>query len=184
MIRINLLPEEDRAKKKELHLPEMSTVYLIAAVVIFIAAIMVTGSIQRHKVRDLETRIEVAKEESRKLAPQLAKIKQITREREEVNRRLSLITSLDRHRYYRVKLLNDISFKLPANCWLTDISEQSPNNFTINGITFSNFTVADMMTNLERSSLVTGVDLKVAERGQINKREVMKFSLSANVMPQ
>ncbi|MCK4549969.1 MAG: PilN domain-containing protein [Candidatus Krumholzibacteria bacterium] len=184
MIRINLLPAEDRARKKELHLPEMSTVYLVAAVVIFIAAIGVTGTVQRHKVRSLEGKIEVAKEESRKLAPQLAKIKQITKEREEVNRRLNLITSLDRHRYYRVKLLNDISYKMPVNCWLTDINELSPNNFAIDGITFSNFTVADMMSNLENSTLITGVDLKIAERGQIKKREVMKFSLSASVMPQ
>jgi len=184
MIRINLLPAEDRAKKKELHLPEMSTVYLAAAVIVFIGAIVVTSTVQGHKVRDLEKKIEVAREESRKLAPQLAKIKQITKEREEVNRRLSLITSLDRHRYYRVKLLNDISFKLPANCWLTDIAELSPNNFAISGITFSNFTVADMMSNLEDSPLITSVDLKIAERGLIDKREVMKFSLSANVMPQ
>jgi type IV pilus assembly protein PilN len=184
MIRINLLPAEDRAKKKELHLPEMSTVYLAAAVIVFVGAIAVTSTVQSHKVRALEKKIEVAKEESRKLAPQLAKIKQITKEREEVNRRLSLITSLDMHRYYRVKLLNDISFKLPANCWLTSINELSPNNFTIDGITFSNFTVADMISSLEDSPLVTSVDLKIAERGQINKREVMKFSLSANVMPQ
>jgi type IV pilus assembly protein PilN len=184
MIRINLLPAEDRAKKKELHLPEMSTVYLVAVVVVFIIAIAVTSTVQRHKVRSLEKKIEVAKEESRKLAPQLAKIKQITKEREEVNRRLSIITSLDRHRYYRVKLLNDVSYKLPANCWLTGIEELSPNNFAINGITFSNFTVADMMSNLENSTLVSSVDLKIAERGQIKKREVMKFSLSANVMPQ
>lgn len=184
MIRINLLPAEDRAKKKELHLPEMSTVYVVAAIVIFIAAVGLTSTIQRHKVRSLEKKIEVAKEESRKLAPQLAKIKQITKEREEVNRRLNLITSLDRHRYYRVKLLNDISYKLPANCWLTGISELSPNNFAIDGITFSNFTVADMMSNLENSTLITAVDLKIAERGQIKKREVMKFSLSASVMPQ
>ncbi len=184
MIRINLLPAEDRAKKRELHLPEMSTVYLVAAIVIFVTSIGVASTVQRHRVRSLEKKIEVAKEESRKLAPQLAKIKQITKEREEVNRRLNLITSLDRHRYYRVKLLNDISYKLPANCWITDINELSPNNFAIDGITFSNFTVADMMSNLENSSLVTSVDLKVAERGQIKKREVMKFSLSASVMPQ
>lgn len=184
MIRINLLPAEDRAKKRELHLPEMSTVYMVAAIVVFVASIGVSGTIQRHRVRSLGKKIEVAREESRKLAPQLAKIKQITKEREEVNRRLSLITSLDRNRYYRVKLLNDISYKLPVNCWLTDINELSPNNFTIDGITFSNFTVADMISNLEKSPLVTSVDLKIAERGQIKKREVMKFSLSANVMPQ
>jgi hypothetical protein len=41
-----------------------------------------------------------------------------------------------------------------------------------------------MMTNLEKSPLVTRVDLQVAEKGTINEREVMKFSLSANVIPQ
>jgi type IV pilus assembly protein PilN len=184
MIRINLLPPEDRVKKKEFHLPEMSTVWLVAAIVVFFGSIVVSGTIQRHRVRNLEKKIEIAREESRKLAPQLAKIKQITKEREEVNRRLNLITSLDRHRYYRVKLLNDISFKLPGNCWLTDINEVSPNSFNISGITFSNFTVADMISNLEDSPLFTSVDLRIAERGTIKKREVMKFSLSANVMPQ
>jgi type IV pilus assembly protein PilN len=184
MIRINLLPAEDRTKKREIRLPEMGTVWLVVAIVGFFASIVTISSVQRHKVRVLESKIEAAREESRQLAPQLAKIKQITREREEVDRRLALIASLDRNRYFRVQLLNDISFKLPANCWLTDISEQSPNNFNLDGIAFSNYTVADMMKNLEGSPLVTSVDLRVAEKGEIKEREVMKFSLSANVMPQ
>ena len=53
MIRINLLPAEDRAKKTELHLPEMSTVYLVAAIVIFVASIGVASTVQRHRVRSL-----------------------------------------------------------------------------------------------------------------------------------
>jgi Tfp pilus assembly protein PilN len=184
MIRINLLPSEDRAKKREFHLPEMSTMYLVLGIVAYFVAISLVVVMQHHKVKVLEKKIEVAKEESRALAPQLAKIKQITKEREEVNHRLSIITSLDKHRYYRVKLLSDISFKLPVNCWLTDITEISPNSFNIDGITFSNYTVADMITNLETSPIFTEIDLKVAERGIIKDRNVMKFRLSANVMPQ
>ena len=184
MIRINLLPPEDRVKKRELRLPDMSTVWMVASIVIFFGIILAVAFVQNHKVRTLEKKIEISREESQKLAPQLAKIKQITKEREEVDRRLSLITSLDRHRYFRVRLLNDICFELPSNCWLTDISEQAPNVFSIDGITFSNYTIADMMSNLEDSPLVTSVDLRVAEKGEINKRDVMKFSISANVMPQ
>jgi len=184
MIRINLLPPEERAKKREFRMPEMSTVYLVAGVAVFIAAVLLIGFMQHHQVRVLEKKIEVAKEESRKLAPQLAKIKQITKEREEVDRRLALITSLDRHRYFRVKLLNDISFKVPENCWITSLSELSPNRFAIDGVTFSNYTVADMITNLETSGLFSRVDLSVAEMGQIKERQVMKFSLNANVLPQ
>lgn len=183
MIKINLLPREDRVRKREFRLPEMSTVYLVVGLVVFFAAILVVGFMQQHKINVLEDKIEVAKEESRKLAPQLAKIKQITKEREEVNRRLNLIVSLDRHRYFRVQLLNDISYKLPSNCWLTDFTELSPSQFNIDGIAFSNYTIADMMSNLEKSKLFTQVDLRVAEKGTIDKREVMKFKLSAHVTP-
>ncbi|MBN2071426.1 MAG: PilN domain-containing protein [Candidatus Krumholzibacteriota bacterium] len=184
MIRINLLPQEDRKRKREINLPEMSTVYLVATVVVFFLSIAVIGTVQAGKVRSLQKKMDIATEESKKLAPQLAKIKQITKEREEVDRRLSLITSLDRNRYFRVKLLNDIGLKVPDNCWLTDIKEATPNNFSIEGIAFSNYTIADMISNLEASQVFTHIDLKVAEKGEINKREVMKFSLNANAMPQ
>ncbi len=184
MIRINLLPSEDRPKRREFKLPNMSTVYMVGGIAMFVTVILVVALVQHGKVRSLEGKIEVAKEESKKLAPQLAKIKQITKEREEVDRRLALITSLDRYRYFRVKLLNDIGFKIPSNCWLTDLTELSPNRFNIDGIAFSNYTVADMITNLETSPIFSGVDLRVAEKGTIKDREVMKFRLSANVMPQ
>ncbi len=184
MIRINLLPEEEKVQRREFHLPEMSSVYLVAVVVVFVVAVIAISFMQKHKVNALEDKIAVAQEESRKLAPQLAKIKQITKEREEVDRRLNIIANLDMHRYYRVKVLNDVSFNLPSNCWLTDIVEDSPNLYSINGIAFSNYTIADMITNLEGSQLFTKVGLDIAEKGKINDREVMKFRLTASALPQ
>lgn len=184
MIRINLLPPEEREKKKEFRLPEMSMIYMIGAVAVFFAVILTIGFVQHHKVADLKGKIEVANEESRQLAPQLARIKKITKEREEVDRRLHLITSLDRYRYFRVKLLNDVGINLPSNCWLTDLTEQSPNSYLIDGIAFSNYKIADMITNLETSPIFTEVGLNVAEKGKIKESEVMKFSLTAKAMPQ
>jgi hypothetical protein len=67
---------------------------------------------------------------------------------------------------------------------LTGVSEISPNSFAIDGVAFSNYTVADMMSNLEQSPTISRVDLKVAEKGKISEREVMKFKLIANVVPQ
>jgi type IV pilus assembly protein PilN len=184
MIRINLLPREERTKRREFKLPKLSTVYMVGAVALFFAASLVTGVMQQHRIKVLEGKIAAANDESKKLAPQLAKIKEITKEREEVDRRLGIIAALDRGRYFRVKLLNDISFNIPVNCWLTELAEVSQNTFNLNGVAFSNYTIADMMTNLETSSAVTRVDLTVAERGKIKEREVMKFKLIANVMPQ
>ena len=184
MIRINLLPREERTKRREFKLPQMTTIYMVGGVAVFLGAILFTGIVQTHRIKTLEGKIAAANEESKKLAPQLAKIKQITREREEVDRRLAIITDLDRFRYFRVKVLNDVSFNLPVNCWLTGLSELSPNSFAIDGVAFSNYTVADMMSNLETSPTISRVDLKVAEKGKISEREVMKFKLVANVVPQ
>lgn len=184
MIKINLLPREERIKRREFKLPQMTTVYMVGGVALFATAILFTGVMQQHKIVVLEKKIAAANEESKKLAPQLAKIKEITKEREEVDRRLGIIADLDRSRYFRVKLLNDVSFNLPVNCWLTGVTEVSPNTFNLEGVAFSNYTVADMMTNLETSPAITRVDLKVAEKGTIKEREVMKFKLVANVMPQ
>jgi len=184
MIRINLLPQEDREGKRNFHLPEMSTIYMVGGVVVFLGIILTLGFIQKHRVVDLKDKIEIARKESKELAPQLEKIKKITKERGEVDRRLQLITSLDRYRFFRVKLLNDIGMKIPQNCWLTDITELSPNTYTIDGIAFNNYKVADMMTNLEKSPIFTSVGLKIAEEGKIRDSKVMKFSLKANAMPQ
>jgi len=184
MIRINLLPRDERIKRREFKLPQMSTFYLGGGLAIFFGAILFTGIVQHHKVGVLQGKIAAANEESKKLAPQLAKIKEITKEREEVDRRLGIIAALDRYRYFRVKLMNDISFNLPVNCWLTEVNEVAQNTFNIDGVAFSNYTIADIMTNLETSPAVTRVDLKVSEKGKIKEREVMKFKIVANVMPQ
>ncbi len=184
MIRINLLPPEDRDKKRSFNLPDMSSVYMVGVVLIVIGGILAFSFIQGHRIADLEEKIKTARKESRKLAPQLAKIKKITKERGEVNKRLQLITSLDKYRFFRVRLLNDISMKIPGNCWLTGITELSSKEYAIDGITFNNYKVADMMTNLERSSLFTKVDLSVVEEGTIHNNKVMKFSLVGNAIPQ
>ena len=62
MIRINLLPPEDRVRKREFNIPEMSTIYLVAAVVVFFVSVTIVGMIQSHRVRDLENKMKIATE--------------------------------------------------------------------------------------------------------------------------
>ena len=114
MIRINLLPESERKTKRSFKLPSFSAgspkmVWLVAGVLIFAGMITAMSMLQARKVRDYEAKIAEAKREAEELAPQLERIRKLTQEREEVNRRLAVIATLDRDRYFRVQLLNDIS---------------------------------------------------------------------------
>jgi type IV pilus assembly protein PilN len=134
------------------------------------------------KMGELENKITDAKEESARLAPQLAKIRKLTKEREEVNRRLGIIGNLDRDRYLRVQLMNELSLNLPTNCWLTAVTEQGGTHVTFEGITFSNYIIADLMNNLDKSKRFGDTALKVAEEGDIEDHRVIQFTLNAQLL--
>ena len=185
MIRINLLPSDARKKSRKIALPSISGSAMLWALVVvgvYTGVVFSVSALQVKKLKDLEHKVSEAKEESARLAPQLAKIRKLTKEREEVNRRLGIIASLDRDRYLRVQLLNDVSTQLPQNCWLTNIVESGGNQLTVEGVTFSNYIIADMMNNLEKSDRLRDVRLKIAEEGSIEDHKVIKFTLNSKVI--
>ena len=186
MIKVNLLPLEDRKTSRRIKLPSFSgsaALIPVVVAVVYIGAIFAMATIQGKKVSELEKKIEEAKIESAALAPQLAKIRKLTKEREEVNRRLGVIAGLDRDRYFRVQVLNDISDKLPANCWLKTLKEQGGTMVTLEGITFSNYLIADLMNNLEKSDRFGEVVLKLAEEGTMHDHRVIEFTLESTIIP-
>lgn len=184
MIRINLLPSDARKQRRKISLPSISggaLVWVLVAVGVYAGVVLSISALQARKLNNLETKITEAKEESRRLAPQLAKIRKLTREREEVNKRLGIIATLDRDRYLRTKLMNDVSLSLPRNMWLTEVVEQGGTQMTVEGITFSNFTVADFMNNLEKKEMFSNLSLKVAEEGEMDGHRVVQFTLNSKL---
>lgn len=184
MIRINLLPSDDRKAKRTISMPSISggaVVWVSAAFVVYMGALFGIWALQGRTIADYDAKITAAKEESARLAPQLAKIRKLTQEREEVNKRLNVIASLDRDRYLRVRMLNEISMNLPANCWFTELTEQGGTRVTLDGVTFSNYIVADLMNNLESDDRFSDVALVIAEEGQIDEHKVLKFTLNSKL---
>jgi type IV pilus assembly protein PilN len=138
--------------------------------------------LQDRKIKDYETKIVALKEESARLAPQLAKIRKLQAEREEVNKRLAIIAALDKDRYLHVRMMNDLAVNVPDNCWLTEVNETGGTKMSLEGITFSNFIIADFMTSLEGSGRFGEVALAKAEEGDIDGVRVVKFAISASLV--
>jgi len=185
MIRINLLPQDDRKTRRKISLPTVSggaVLWTTIVAVVYLGTVFSISALQQRKLGELENKITEAKEESARLAPQLAKIRKLTREREEVNKRLNIIATLDRDRYLRTEIMNDVAMQLPGNMWLTHLAEQGGTRVSVEGITFSNFTIADFMNNLEKSDRFNDVSLKVAEEGEIEGHRVVKFTLNSNLV--
>lgn len=183
MIRINLLPQEERAQKRKLALPGMMTIAPIAAGVLFVGAIVAVTAMERAKISGLKKDIARAEEEARRLKPQIEKVNELTRRREELNTRLQLIQDLDKGRFESVRLMDEIARDLPGYLWLTAIKDQAGQKVTLEGVTFSNLVVADLMSRLDQSALFQNIDLVVTQKGSIESRPVTKFTVTAEITP-
>jgi type IV pilus assembly protein PilN len=187
VIRINLLPREERARRRTMptiKIPALGGVFVPFIVLGAVASgIVATSTFQGREIAQLETEIAQLRRESESYKPQLEKIRQITQKRQEVGNRLDIIAKLDQERYYRVKLMDEVSRAVPENVWLTKLEEQGGRKFALEGVTFSNFLVARFMKQLEATPHWEGVELGVAQQGKIDGFDVVQFSLVSGTQP-
>ena len=182
MIRINLLPRDERQVRKSIAFPKIGTVMPVLALIAVAALFTAFSVVQAMQVSRLKADISRAEAEAEKLRPQLQMIDELTKKREELTKRLNVITELDKTRLWRVRLVDELSKCVPEHLWLTSYEETAnPNQVQIQGVTFSNLLVADFMSRLESSPLYGGVDLIVAEKGTIDQRNVVKFTITAQM---
>jgi type IV pilus assembly protein PilN len=186
VIRINLLPQEERVRRRKLpvlKIPQVGAVVPFAVLGALVVTVATVSTIQSRKISTLQEESVVARREAESYKPQLEKIRQITQKREEVRSHLDIVAKLDRQRYYRVQLLDELTKSMPQNMWVTQVEELSERRFQIDGVTFSNFIVARFMQNLESADRWTQVDLDIAEEGDMDDIEVVKFTLFSNAQP-
>ncbi len=179
MIRINLLPREEVPVQRNLHLPELNAFAPLILVIVAVGVIGIMGLYQGQKIANLEQTIAAEEAESRRLAPEIAKIKRLDEQRQGLNQRLEVISTLDRDRYFRVHIMDELNRAMPDHMWLTRMADQGGDTYALEGVTFSNFLVSDLLQNLDRSPYFDGVSLEIAERGTIEDVTVIKFKLQA-----
>lgn len=181
MIRINLLPHEEIPRTFNFKLPAVGAFVPVLIAVVAIGACVGTFVVQQNNMERLQRQIAEAREETQALAPQIARIRALQREREQLDSRLDAITSLDEERYLRVHLMSEIARRMPENCWLTRVQELSPGQVQIEGTTFSNFVVADLLRDLDSSDYYQSLELVKIERGKIKDVTVLNFTILASV---
>lgn len=181
MIRINLLPPEE---KPRLARPRLSGVVPVLAVILFAGAVGVLHARQMAQITRVDGDLRAARSETVRLRPQIEAIRELKREIEDINKRLDVIRRLDQGWFMRVGLVDELSRRLPGHVWLTRFAETSQSTVEINGVTFSNMLVADFITRLEESDLYENVDLTVVEKGTVDARDVVKFTLTSSVLSE
>ena len=182
MIRINLLPRDEQPVQRNFALPKVGTFAPLALVLMAAVAIGAAHVYQSQQISTLKQTIAQEEEESRKLAPEIAKIKRLNQQRQDLNDRLDVITRLDTDRYFRVHLLDELNRSLPGYMWLTRFEDTGGDNYAIEGVTFSNFLVSDFLQNVADSPYFAGIYLLVTEKGEISDVQVVKFKARARAV--
>ena len=194
MIRINLMPLEERGQKVRRVKKSKSgggggggrnpmglllPIAIIAGVLVAIIGTIVQQQAQIHMLAGEVARVE---KESRALAPQIAMVERLSRERADLDLRLSLIDQLSRGRFDSVRLVDELDRAVPDHMWLQS-AIGSGDQITLEGTTFSNLIIADLMIRLDRSPLFSNVALANANRGIIDQHDVVSFKLTMNLTP-
>ena len=138
---------------------------------------------QRSRAASLEASIAQVDEESRALAPQIARVNQLAQKRAELDLRMGVINKLEKDRTQSVRLMDELARCVPDHLWMTSTSQDGGGSLTLEGVTYSNLVVSDFMSRLERSPMFANVELGVAEKGTASGKDVVKFRLTCQVTP-
>jgi len=184
MIRINLLPREEKAQLRPAITFQAGDL-VVPVAVIAAATLIVLGTAlsQGARIGSLQHSIAEVDAESRALAPQIARVNRLAQERAELDLRLGIISKLEKGRTQSVQLMDELARCVPDHLWLTLAQQDAGTQLNLEGVTFSNLVVSDFMSRLERSPLFANVELGVAEKGQVANKDVVKFRLTCQVTP-
>jgi type IV pilus assembly protein PilN len=184
MIRINLLPGEERRQRRADATIKAGDLVVPLAMLVATALIVAgTALSQRTRADGLVRSIADVDAQSRVLAPQIERVNQLAKERAELDLRLGIINRLQKGRTQSVRLMDELARCIPDHMWVTAVNQEGASTLTLEGNTLSNLVVSDLMSRLERSPLFANVELDVAEHAVAGERDVVRFRVTCQVTP-
>ncbi len=181
MIKINLLPREIYAAKAQRQ---------IQAVLIGLGAVVVTALMGNYvllakKSKDLDRELVDAQAELRKYEAIDAEVKAAQNQERQLNSRLSVIKQLLRGTLTYPKFFEDFMALLPSDIWIGSLGTTTDASYglaiSVNAQSLSSFAVADWLTNLQTSPLISDVKLgaiSVAEQGEGGRSALYSFTMN------
>jgi len=178
MIRINLLPF--RAARKKENVRKQASIFMLS---IFLGVILLgyLSFMFGSKVGKMSTRIQETKTALAKFDVQAKEVDQIQKDLEVLKKKIDVITNLKSNRKGPVLLLDSLTqLVIPKRMWLTNL-EAKGDGVNIKGVALDNRTVADFMTQLEKSKLFASVNLSTLNQKTIRDEMNLKsFIITCN----
>jgi len=179
MIRINLLAK--KVSKKKVGAIQHLVIGAVAVVVLAIGLAWVWVD-QSGKLAGLRSQIAKQESEKERLKNVNEEKARFEKDKGEIERKLAIITKLQKERIIPVHLLDELTrvFDAGTPIWITNYAF-TPGGVTIDGYSLSHEALRPLVDNLEKSPYYKDVELLFSERNDLQGREIFRFSIKAGV---
>ncbi len=176
MIRINLLPHREQARRERRQQFYIFSGLMIAAGVVIgmLVHTVYSGYIERQNRKNSFFKTEISK-----LDKEIAEIQKLREQISDLLARKQVIEALQTDRAQAVVMLNELAQKMPEGVYLKSVT-QNGNSASLVGYAQSNARVSHLMRNLGESAFFSQARLVEAKAAALNNRSVSEFNL--NVM--
>ncbi len=187
MIRVNLIPEDQRKKVREVKLKrptlkipkfDMILAFIILGAVVAGCFIVYLG--QQKVLRDLDKNIASAQQELRELEKERKMVEDLEKRQRELKEWIALVQDLNKGRSLHFHVMDQINKVRPEYMWIV-LFEENNQRFKLNGRTFSNYMISNFMDELNSSPYFSDVKLDEIKATQEKEHSVIGFQLSGNI---
>jgi type IV pilus assembly protein PilN len=175
MIRINLLPYREKAKKENL---QRQIIVICGVFLLFLLILTFVHFYIGLDIGNMEKRIKEADAKLVVLNKKVGDIEVLKKNKKELEQKLGVINSLEGNRLFPVRTLDELNLLIPAKeIWLEKLA-QTAQELRIEGMARDNGAVAVLMKNLEKASFVQSVDLHFSREKEVVGVKLQQFNLT------
>jgi Tfp pilus assembly protein PilN len=199
-IEINLLPAELKRKRRGLAFDK--NLALIAGVFGVVVVLVVAASVvQSMKLKSLDKQIAEAQRKVDQYKRNIELVDALIDVKDKLLQRMSAIESLDKNRTVWVRIMEDLSRRVPDYLWLSLLKEEpraaavdtsadstgsaSPgpviDKVTVEGYSYSLNSLASFMIQLMGSRYFKNMDLEYVKRAEIKQHKAFSFQLTGDL---
>ena len=187
MIKVNLVPEEQRKKVREvkfkkpaLRIPKFDMILSVLVLLISIGAVALLNFSKDRELRTLNSKIADAQQQLKELEKERKMVEDIERQQAELKEWVALVQSLNEGRALYFHVMDEINKLKPEYMWLV-LFEETNHNFKLSGKTFSNYMISNFMDRLNGSSYFNNVKLEEIRETEEKEHSVIGFQLSGSI---
>jgi len=125
MIQINLLPKEYRKRATPFHF-DKKLLYSGAAIVVVFLLLSSLTIYKKQMIRELDNKISSIQRQRNSLDKDIKLIDDLTDLKQKLLTRMAAIEQLDKNRGMWVRILEELSARVPEMLWLTKVEEERP----------------------------------------------------------